>query len=1443
MKKRVLSLLLTLLMLVSATPVLLLSASAADTEASYDYSSLYVADGAILMMDFFHTNSIWSPDGIAEEDALPIAPIFGEDYADIDDRMNFWIADKDGNVVSAADMLLADARAELIRLRISDPQNQKGYAIKRAYDPDYEDEVVINVTDRIQFWATSSVGDLKDEDGNVIYFDSIEEAVAAAAKKTAQTGVVYEVKADKTAVWTPGYKPILSGYESAVKAWLKKATFLGNAPSWGAPKPAYAVGQGHRDATGEYGYASFDLVPGALQLNAYSHNDAYIGLGADGYSNETTVTAQYVMLPGYTFGPKMLMLRGVQLSTDAIYSEEGNLLLFKGITKYNEVSAKDFPAYGADGAVTVPLDNETPMDITFAVTHAPTAKDKDGKALTGSAELWYNGEPLLDTDIAYTSDMTSGHRLSLLNFGGNYSSSFFAIRLYNRALTADEMTLNHFADIAKWYKLDIGALVSLTNDKKLAIAKEFADDVIGGGLSEREALAAKLQEIVAEIVYGSLSEGIAQPTAACLAFTQLAKELSLNIAGILSLDAIDRETVYAVVNAMPAAQKTNRSMVQGTVDQAIDAILEEKYGAYLPEEAPDYKELYARQDQLVTWVDFYDSTSADGPLYMDYSYPEETWHLAHQVKKGKEYIWNPDKKRTPQISGEQAARDKYFYRGGDALRFGDIPDANWGHSNIRTWGDGRLECGHNNVLRLSSPNRQGSLTYQIVMDYTGQPNFQLDTFRVNFPKLSTGVNRTGQISSYSYYTYSGELGPTEDKVYQVTNPGPKIKFSTSLDVTLTVDRTMGVDAPRYYLLEYATNDAGDIKYQNSRVTGMSSVRADNYVYRTEIGGKVYYIAKTVSAAAATYGSYIVALTEDEEGKAHYITAEENGTTYYAFYAIVDGAVVETPIAYPNAVFTATATAAGTALKGPCYVNPPRQVSKDTEGDVVEVYDDGTMNLAGYLNGTKVLDASGLAVNGGDTGWVGNGSDPTFYAIRTYACILTEAEILQNHFADLAGYYGLDLTKYNYLTDAQKAVLFEAMKACELGGDRAAAIALYTSAIDDILYDFGSETEAAVNFGVLCRTYALDIRALIPLSDFSRARVLEAFASYSTTDTHSQPVLQKALADAIALQYRDHYAKAVGHGAIGFAGWQLHLEGDLGLRALFATDLDIIRDLSVRGTTVKTGLLMAEDGDAYTNDDLKALVDTATGEIDLDAIEADPAITLVKGYWEDAAADGTFVKNGDLYFTKDVIVEDDSAAYEVSYVYVGFAITEDENGEITVFFVDTTRGTTNPGTAQSLLDLTEAARIDYGMAYPNIQRVLNEVEGGDPYISIFAGSAAISELRFVMAADGATMTTVQDLLNDRIAVTLSTVPAANAELSKGGYLLVSSKNTPGCYVNNYGEGFYGITAQNGNLYLWYNSGTSVADVLAFFCEIVNSYADQQEDVVFESGKDYVRRIQK
>ena len=71
MKKRIVSTLLLVAMLVAAVPLAAISALAADVEpqaaprefVEADYNALYKQEGLFFSMDFFKTNRYWNPNG------------------------------------------------------------------------------------------------------------------------------------------------------------------------------------------------------------------------------------------------------------------------------------------------------------------------------------------------------------------------------------------------------------------------------------------------------------------------------------------------------------------------------------------------------------------------------------------------------------------------------------------------------------------------------------------------------------------------------------------------------------------------------------------------------------------------------------------------------------------------------------------------------------------------------------------------------------------------------------------------------------------------------------------------------------------------------------------------------------------------------------------------------------------------------------------------------------------------------------------------------------------------------------------------------------------------------------------------------------------------------------------------------------------------------------
>ena len=105
--------------------------------------------------------------------------------------------------------------------------------------------------------------------------------------------------------------------------------------------------------------------------------------------------------------------------------------------------------------------------------------------------------------------------------------------------------------------------------------------------------------------------------------------------------------------------------------------------------------------------------------------------------------------------------------------------------------------------------------------------------------------------------------------------------------------------------------------------------------------------------------------------------------------------------------------------------------------------DATLSL--YMNTTH-MSTNDIKVTGKNTALfkIGEGADTQIYAIRVYSRVLTEDEVKQNHFADMALFYGLDISKFTKLTATKKQAVYNAFAEVNTNWASADVVALYDS---------------------------------------------------------------------------------------------------------------------------------------------------------------------------------------------------------------------------------------------------------------------------------------------------------------------------------------------------------------------------------------------------------------
>ena len=165
--------------------------------------------------------------------------------------------------------------------------------------------------------------------------------------------------------------------------------------------------------------------------------------------------------------------------------------------------------------------------------------------------------------------------------------------------------------------------------------------------------------------------------------------------------------------------------------------------------------------------------------------------------------------------------------------------------------------------------------------------------------------------------------------------------------------------------------------------------------------------------------------------------------------------------------------------------------------------------ATYLSRTGTYTA-----NSGWTGigWNSGAPDMRIYALRYYTADLTDTQRAQNHFADLAKFFRLNLTGFDVLTEARKQDVYEAALGFDLSGKREGI----QQAISELILPYISEGYEAMKGEDAAKNAMIDLAAdyLLDLSElFASTRDMSSV--YGAIDTLSVAMAGKTVAGAQA----------------------------------------------------------------------------------------------------------------------------------------------------------------------------------------------------------------------------------------------------------------------------------------------------------------------------------------
>ncbi len=491
MKKRILSMLLLVAMVVTALPLVALPAVAAEgaTEdvlyTEEDYDALYVKDGLFFSMDFFSTNEYWNNAPVD----LNVTNASGQTYLDVSEKgaLASFVNYKEGSFNFGINGYIQGI-AENGGLRLLNSSGSiwlnMGFANGQMTNTDYN----YTVENVFRYGATTSV--------NQFYHRQNWFAVAVANPAT----------------------------ENATITFQKMMS----------------------------------------QFNTYGTSNGANGL----FSFWNTV---------HTFGAQPKVTVGTGANTLSFVYRLGEY-----------VESATSPIVGTVPAVELYMPGETAP--VFSVSSL-------------ASQLLKTNPDCLKQDGTYDTDADPGHYgvdpasiragwTDRIGYGG-FDGYTYAVRYYRRALTQGETLRNHFADLAKFYHLDLSRFEDFTEaemQELYTLAANYSID------SDRETVARALYAVATER-YST------QFDAAIIA---AAKEYLLDLTGILGIPRGVLPTTYSHLAALAAGTYTGAD-ADADYKAAIKADIE-AYADATHMTAADYNALYAT-DGLVYAIDFYASNA------------------------------------------------------------------------------------------------------------------------------------------------------------------------------------------------------------------------------------------------------------------------------------------------------------------------------------------------------------------------------------------------------------------------------------------------------------------------------------------------------------------------------------------------------------------------------------------------------------------------------------------------------------------------------------------------------------------------------------------------------------------------------------------------------------------------------------------------------------------
>ncbi len=742
-------------------------------------------------------------------------------------------------------------------------------------------------------------------------------------------------------------------------------------------------------------------------------------------------------------------------------------------------------------------------------------------ANAGLLGIYLNGVSAYKNDaFAYTTAPASRGIGYHMLWTGNYEGRAYAVRFYNAVLDEDTIARNHFADVAKWYKLDLCGWSDLSDTEKKTVYAAFADITVNDPLYDRAKAQAKYAAAFASAYdYSQLKTGDKEIDA-FVDHAALATVSPKTISDVITLPSSLRGDIIASFNEAFAglyAEDYTHAILAYWIDAIAESEINERYDPFALYTQEDYNKLYAQLDHLTLWFDFFSSTKdvidketinsdqGGGAVAIDPTKAPSVFRVGSMQLAG-------ITSNLPATLLDRSMENGYFRMYDNAASGVKYPNVNLvGESNVEVtnfyYSDYTFEMVASDLSGYNQNIQLDGLRWAVGQSGT---NVRLGVLTETAPVFSSSTGNV--VGSISFSTTAGDTHGAGKYI-----PGADLGHT----FVLRYDKDFTVQPVVYY--KVAPTASGDsYTYARAGRTAITKAEAMSILGYIDEAAFDTAIAVPTDALPSGYQS-------EDEKKGINLNASK-------FLVAADGTLV---YAYR---YSAAAT-------------------YSAHYDLNEFHTQQSVYLAGSWG------------NG-----IGTDVNMNVYSMRRYDIVLTDAELAQNHFVDLCKYYGLDITVYLKLDQDGRDAVHTAMKPFLLKDEANydAMMTAYKSALKAAYYDnLKVDGEDAYNtFIDYAALNNLDLSALLALPASIRTEIGTA-GGIGCLAVEREAYIARGLFEEILLEAVPETDPAyLASKLIDFSGYSVRITGsyDTGVEALAG-----IRSTFVINQELLADLIAVEDG--------------------------------------------------------------------------------------------------------------------------------------------------------------------------------------------------------------------------------------------------------------------------